>query len=170
MKKFIPKGYKNSVFDIDYKRLKKKGIKCLLFDLDNTLLPAKSYDLDNSVIALIKQLTVDFKIIIISNSTSRRLKKIKGLEVAFYSFSLKPLKRNFKKIIRDYKLTKEEMVIIGDQFLTDILGGNRMGITTILVNPLSGDLVCTKINRFLEEKIVNKLGKRNLFFKGKYYE
>ena len=39
MQNFIPDMYQKSIYDIDYKKLKEKGIKCLLFDLDNTLVP-----------------------------------------------------------------------------------------------------------------------------------
>lgn len=171
MKKYVPAIYQKTIFDINYKKLHKNGIKCLLFDLDNTLVAAHSYEPDKKVINLLKKLNKEFKVIIISNSSRKRLEKINSLfNVSYYSFSLKPLKRNFKKVIKDYQFTKEEIVLIGDQFITDILGGYRMGIKTILVDPLSNDLPCTKLNRFLEGEIINRLGKKNLFFKGKYYE
>ena len=70
-----------------------------------------------------------------------------------------------------YKLELSEVVIIGDQILTDILGGNRVGIKTILVNPISKkDRKVTMINRRIERYIMNKLKLRKLFTKGKYYE
>ena len=34
-------------------------------------------------------------------------------------------------------LKKEETVVIGDQLLTDVLGGNRGGFHTILVVPVA---------------------------------
>ena len=41
LKRFIPDVYQENIFTINYKKLKKTGIKCLLFDLDNTISPAK---------------------------------------------------------------------------------------------------------------------------------
>lgn len=171
MKKYVPAMYQKTIFDINYKKLYDSGIKCLLFDLDNTLVAAHSYNPTKEVITLLKELSNDFKVIVISNSPKKRLEKInKILNVDYYSFSLKPLKRNFKKVIKDHKFKKEAIVLIGDQFITDILGGYRIGIKTILVDPLSTDTSITKFNRFIESKIINALGKKNLFFKGKYYE
>lgn len=171
MKKYIPYMYAKNVFKINYNKLKQNGIKCLLFDLDNTLVEAKSSNPSTEIKNLLNKLSKDFKIIIISNSPTKRLKKINNiLKVDFYAFSLKPLKRNFKKVIKDNKFSNDEIVLIGDQFMTDVLGGNRMKIKTILVDPLSSDLVYTKLNRVIENKIIKKLNKNNLFFKGKYYE
>ena len=62
------------------------------------------------------------------------------------------------------------MCLIGDQLMTDVLGGNRYGIFTILVDPLSKDeLKVTGINRFFEKKQLRKLAKNNLFKRGEYY-
>ena len=63
-----------------------------------------------------------------------------------------------------------QIAIIGDQFYTDIIGGNRVGITTILINPASKtDMILTYIQRFREKKLIKKLSKADLFYKGKYY-
>ena len=63
------------------------------------------------------------------------------------------------------------MAAIGDQLFTDILGANKAGITSILVNPMSNvDYVWTKFNRFLEKFIYKKFEKREILIKGKYYD
>ena len=64
-----------------------------------------------------------------------------------------------------------ETAIIGDQLFTDILGGNKVGIKTILINPMSSyDLPITKISRMLERKVMKKMSKKGILTKGKYYE
>ena len=69
----------------------------------------------------------------------------------------------------DYKPT--EIAAIGDQLITDIYGANKLDITSILVNPLtSKDYNITLVNRIIEKFIFNRLNKRELFLKGKYYE
>ena len=61
--------------------------------------------------------------------------------------------------------------MIGDQIPTDIYGGNRMGIFTILVKPISNkETLPTRIDRIFENIIIKKLEKRNIFKRGKYYE
>ena len=92
-----------------------------------------------------------------------------GLE--FYHFAKKPYRGKFDIIIKKYPFSQSEMAIVGDQLLTDMAFGNRVGITTILVNQLSlKDGFFTKFNRIRERKILKKLYKNNLFVKGKYYE
>ena len=73
--------------------------------------------------------------------------------------------------INHYKLKKKEMVMIGDQIVTDVLSGNRFKIMTILVDPLGEkDLKITGLNRQVEAKIVRYYQKRGVFERGKYYE
>ena len=68
-----------------------------------------------------------------------------------------------------YKPT--EIAAVGDQLITDIYGANKLDITSILVNPLtSKDYYVTILNRIIERFIFNKLNKKELFLKGKYYE
>ena len=44
MEKYIPDIYVKSIYDINYDNLKERGIKCILFDLDNTLVPTHTKD------------------------------------------------------------------------------------------------------------------------------
>lgn len=173
MEQYIPDIYQKSIYTINYEKLIDRGIKCLLFDLDNTIAPIgvktpskKTKDLFDNL----KQM--GFKIIIFSNSGTKRLEPFKEeLNVDINPNSMKPLKRSFIKIMDKYDFKDSEVAIIGDQFLTDVVGGNKAGITTILVNPIGlKDFFFTKINRIREKRIMNKLGKNLLFIKGRYYD
>ena len=172
MQNFIPDMYQKSIYDNDYKKLKKKGIKCLLFDLDNTLIPVNVDVPTKKVKELFSVLEKDFKIIIISNSGKKRLIPFKeGLNVDVAASSHKPFKKKNLKIMEIYKLKYHEIAAIGDQLLTDINGANRVGITSILINPIGDyEKFCTKINRFLEGFIYRKLRKKGILEKGEYYE
>ncbi len=164
--------YLRSIYDIDYSKLKKKKIKCLLFDLDNTCLPYPEKTPNQKLKNLFQKLQkMNFKIIIFSNTTPNRLENFKELNIEVSGLSRKPSKKNFLKIINIYKYKKEEVCIIGDQLFTDIYGGNRTGIYTILVDPLgSKDFILTKITRFLENIAFKKMQKRNILKKGVYYD
>ena len=73
--------------------------------------------------------------------------------------------------VKQYHYKKTEVCIIGDQLFTDILGGNKAGIITCLVDPLSTkDFIFTKIFRTLEHFTFKKLEKNNILTKGVYYE
>ncbi len=173
MEKYIPDIYQKSIYTIDYSKLWLRGIKCILFDLDNTLIPANKDKPTEKNIELFKELEeMGFKIIIFSNSVSKRVKPFSSrLGVDYSASSFKPLPGKFVKILEKYNFEVDEVAIVGDQILTDVLGGNRVGITTILVNRISNrDIVFTKINRLIENIIFKRLEKKDLFFKGKYYE
>lgn len=169
---FVPDMYQQNIYSINYKKLKKKGIKCLLFDLNNTL---ASFDTDyptDKLKSLMYELERDFKIIIVSNSNKNRLRPFKeklNIDVAFKSH--KPSRRKYKKIMNMYHLKDFEIAVIGDMLLTDICGGNRMGLTTILVNSVSEDEPFrVRLQRKIEKRIIKRLNKKGILFKGVYYE
>ena len=170
--KYLPDMYKKNIFDINYLKLKDKGIKCLIFDLDNTLALIDSTKVEDKVKELIAKLKKDFLIIIVSNSPKKRVSLFgKDLDVDYYPFALKPNIRTLKKIKSKYKLESSSIAIIGDQFITDMGYGYKGKITKIYVDPLATkDLKITNINRYLEDKIMSKYNKNNLFKKGNYYE
>ncbi len=173
MEKFIPDMYQKSIYTIDYSNLWLRGIKCLLFDLDNTLVPHSIKEPTIKNKELFQELQeMGFKVIIFSNARKERIKPFKEiLNVDSSYLSMKPFKKKFLKVIDMFEYELSEVAIIGDQLMTDILGGNKVGITTILVNPVSvTDGVYTRFYRFLERRIINKLSKKDLFKKGRYYE
>ena len=172
MNNFFPKIYQESIYTINYQKLKKKGVKCLLFDLDNTCIPYRSTTPIKEVKYLFTKLTKEgFKVIIFSNSPKRRLDKFASLGVDYNYSSKKPLPRSFYKILKKYNFKKEEVCIIGDQLITDIYGGNKVGIITCLVNPISTEeLLITKLSRKIESIIIKKFKNKNNFRKGDYYD
>lgn len=169
---FVPDIYEKSIYTINYNKLKKKGIKCLLFDLNNTL---ASYEVDypsDKLRELIFELEKDFKVIIVSNSNKNRIRPFKeklNIDASFKS--KKPLKKKYKKIMNLYNFKDTEIAMIGDLLLTDIWGGNRMNFTTILVNGISEEEPFhIRIIKSIEKIIIKKLNKKGILFKGEYYE
>lgn len=166
-----PKMYQESIYTIDYQKLKKQKIKCLLFDLDNTCVGYHEKNPTKELKQLFKNLTkMGFKVIIFSNAPKKRLAPFTNLGVECHPSSQKPLGRNFKKILKKYQYQTCEVCIIGDQLFTDIIGGNKVGIITCLVEPLSNeDFILTKIFRSMEGISFKKMNKKGLLKKGEYY-
>lgn len=173
MEMYIPDIYQKSIYAIDYQKLINRGIKCLLFDLDNTLVPiSDKKPSDRLKDFIVKLKKMGFKVVIFSNSNKHRLSPFKDeLDVDCSASSHKPHPGKFLQILKIYGYSISEVAIIGDQLLTDVLGGNRIGITTILVNPISTkDFFWTRFSRKKEAKIMKKLRDNDLFAKGRYYE
>lgn len=170
---YKPDMYQKDIYSIDYNKVKSYGIKCILFDLDNTLVYPSTKKPSRKIKDLIERLKeMGFKIIIFSNSNKNRLKPFKKvLEVDCAASSMKPFKKKFIKVLTEYKYSEGEVAIIGDQIITDIYGGNKIGIFTILTNPLTKkELIWTKFNRILERKKIRNLERKKLFLRGNYYE
>ena len=169
----VPDIYAQSIFTINYEKLKKNGIKCLLIDLDNTIAPVNIKEPDRTIKDLINELnSMGFKLFIISNSPKNRVRPFKEqLNVDSAHSAKKPFSKKYKKIMKLYRFKDTEIAAIGDQLFTDVLGANKAGITSILVNPMSNvEYFWTKINRFCEKFIYKKFEKREILIKGKYYD
>lgn len=166
MRLFLPDLYVPSVYAIDLKDLKKRGIKGIITDLDNTLIewnvPMASPDLAR----WLKQVEAEgFKLVVVSNNREDRVRRFcQPLDLPFISRARKPLRASFQKAETLLGLSREEIAVIGDQLLTDVLGGNRLGYYTILVVPLvETDGFFTRINRQMERMIFYWLKKKGLF-------
>lgn len=173
MENYIPDIYQKSIYTVDYSKLLSRGIKCLLFDLDNTLMPHKSSEEPKKAKELLVSLKQKgFKIIIVSNSPKKHVSKYKKyFEVDSLHSAMKPFQGKLLKLFTDYNFAVNEVAIIGDQILTDIVGGNKAGITTILVNPASNkDHILSKVGRLIEKRKMKKLRDHDLFCKGRYYD
>ena len=157
---FKPDIYQKSILDINYKALKKRGIKCIAFDLDNTLVGPSSINLNKEKFKLIENLKKDFKIVILSNSLKSRVKKIS-----------KPTQRNYKKIKKELKFKEKEVLTIGDQLLTDVLGAKRAGFYSALIKPMNKkEFFLSKFNRLIERRLFKKLSKKYNINEGEYFE
>lgn len=169
---FKPTMYRRNIFEIDYKKLKDMGKTCLVFDLDNTLGLVDQKKCPDETKKLIKKLQKDFLVLISSNNNKKRLEPyLNELGIDGVAWSLKPMTRGLRKIKSEHKLEKDQMVMIGDQIVTDILAGNNYKVMTILVDPLGKkDLKITGLNRLIEKQIVNNYTKKGIFERGKYYE
>lgn len=153
--------------------MKKNKIKCLIFDLNNTLAPLTLKVPNKKLIDLFEDLKeMKFKLYIVSNSTRKRVEPFKNILCVDSSYlSMKPMLRKFKKIFNINEFKDNEVAVIGDEIMTDIWAANRMNFVSILVNPIgTKEYVSTKIGRYFENFIVEKLTNKKLFRKGKYYE
>lgn len=166
----IPDAYYENIFNIDYIKLKNIGIKNIFFDIDNTIIPYKETDIDKKTIKLFKDLKKDFNVFLFSNSGRKRVLNIaKSLDVNAYYSSMKPLKKNYKKIMNMFN--KKECIFVGDQFLTDVFGAKRNRLKVIFVNKLKDyEPLTTKFWRLLERHYLKKYKKMNVFNINEYYD
>lgn len=164
-KLFMPNDYVKSVFQIDIEKLAEAGFKGIITDLDNTLV---GWDVKSPTIEIQQWFKraneLGITITIVSNNNEDRVSSFsKDLDVDFIFKARKPMGKAFNKAIKHMNINPEETIVIGDQMLTDVFGGNRNGLYTIMVVPVKRtDGFITKFNRIIERRLLN-------YFKNKGY-
>lgn len=135
----------DSIYHIDFDALRQKGIRAVLFDIDNTLEEYATKKPGPKSIAFLKHLgDLGFQIGILSNASHKRAERFLGgfpqqgyPKIYMISKAGKPLKGSFRKLIREMEVRPDETAMVGDQLYTDIWGGNRSGCYTVLVKPIN---------------------------------
>lgn len=161
-KRFYPYEYFDSVFDIDYTKLYKKGFRAVIFDIDNTLVHHGD-DSNEQVDELFKHIhSVGLKTLLLSNNNKERIERfIKKIDTVYIEEADKPKPDNYYKALEMLGCEKEQAVVIGDQVFTDIRGANASGIPSILVKFIRLPNV-TKIGKRRQvEKIILKFYRKN---------
>ena len=168
MKKIYPHAYFNNVLEIKISFLIKNKIKALILDVDNTLI---DYDknLSEDIIKWSCELQGQgIKMYILSNTNKKeKVENVaKKLEIPYQYFAKKPLKKGFYKVQKELNLKPQNIGVVGDQIFTDIIGGNRCNMFTILVDPVDKkDFWYTAWKRPIEDRIKKKIikGEKNVF-------
>lgn len=156
----VPSMVADTLFDIKLAELRQRGIRGIAVDLDNTIIPWNSPQICPEVLEWLNNLAAEnFKLCLISNNGQRRVRKIAELcKAPFVAYALKPSNRGFYRAARVMELPPRAIAVIGDQLFTDILGGNRLGMFTIWVKPLTrNEFAGTRITRQLERLAVRIL-------------
>ena len=164
LKNFYPEYTFEKVEDIPYELLNKLGIKLILMDMDNTLIDSKG-NFSKELRKWIKNIKAKgIKLYIVSNSISEKTVKAvsKALGVKYFYKASKPSRKGFRKVCDNFpEINKSEILMIGDQLFTDVWGGNRFNIRTILVRRLNKrEIFISRIKRPFERLILNHYYKK----------
>jgi len=159
LKKFYPSLYVDEISEIPLAMLKKKGISGLIIDLDNTIAPWDQPMLTQSAEKWLYQAkTSGFKICLVSNSIISRVNYFKEeLNIPGIPMAQKPRRTSFRKAMGTMALSEKQVAVIGDQIFTDVLGGNRLNLYTILVNPINRkEFFFTRLVRLAEKFVIKR--------------
>ena len=163
-RQFFPDQHVKSALDVKAEELIEKGIRGLILDIDNTLEPYFVPDPGKAVKDWIQTLKeAGLKLYIVSNGKEARVKRFnRHLQLRYICHAGKPGSGGFLKAVEEFKLPHAQIAVIGDQIFTDVWGGNRLGMYTILARQVSPkDEWITAVKRPLE-KIVLFFYRRSL--------
>ncbi len=172
LKIFYPNMYVSTVLQIKPKLLKELGIKGVLLDLDNTIVPRDSDSFTPAVYKWLSDLqSRGFKLGIVSNNSRKRVGVLaKSMGLPAVHRAVKPWVGPFRRALKMLGTHSRETALIGDQIFTDILGGNLAGLYTILVVPMKGkEFLGTRlISRPLEKLVLNRIKNCPEIFHGEW--
>ena len=163
-----PKDFFKSVTEISYDYLKQRDINALILDVDNTLIDYYKNLSDDKIRWSNKLKKYGIKIYILSNTSKKeKVEKVaNALDVPYKMFAKKPSKKGFLQIQKILNIDYKNIAVVGDQIFTDVIGGNRCNMFTILVDPVDKkDLWYTAWKRPIENKFKKKIvkGEINVF-------
>ncbi len=155
-----PRLYLNRASDLDLDQLWSMGIRGIISDLDNTLVrwdaSEAGLDLRHWLARLQKR---GFKVCLVSNGRAARVAYFSAaLGVPGISRARKPSRRAFREGMSTLGTAPHQTAVLGDQLFTDVLGGNRLGLYTILVPPLARrEFLGTRLVRIVERLVLTRL-------------
>lgn len=158
-----PKMYLKNIKEITIELLNNNQIKGLILDIDNTLI-----DFDKNLLEGAKKWCEELKskgikMVILSNTNKvHKVKKVAEiLDLEYIYFAHKPNKKGFKQAQQILKIEPQNIAVVGDQIFTDVLGGNRSKMYTILTKPIDArDIWLTKLKRPFEKIVIKKYMKK----------
>ena len=156
---FFPDYSHKAVDDIDVGGLYESGIRYALLDIDNTIVPYTSPFPDDKALKFLKSLSDNgIRYCFVSNNNKNRVEEFnKYIGVPVYPRAKKPLLFGIDKAMRDFGAVKENTVLIGDQIFTDMWGGKRAGILTVLVEPIEEcESLFFRFKRYFEKKVIRR--------------
>lgn len=165
MLSLYPNVYFDKIEKITIEFLQRNKIKALILDMDNTLINYKK-EMPENIENWAKDLNGQgMKLYILSN-TNKKQKVIsiaEKLGIPYKSFAKKPLKSGFLKVQKELGFKPEQIAVVGDQIFTDVIGGNRCNMFTILVDSIDDkDFWYTIWKRPLENVLKKKFREKGL--------
>lgn len=167
IKKLIPDYYFKSIYDVPYDKLYADGIRLILTDLDNTLISYAQTMPDDKLFEFKNRLiNMGFELILVSNSKKERVDNFaKAFNCPYVKFATKPLKRGLKKAVKKVakgNYSKDQIILLGDQLMTDVFGAKRFKIKVALIEAIdkNTDIKTTRFNRKLENFFLKRIKKK----------
>lgn len=153
---FYPDNEVDSAYAIDYEGLYGKGIRGIIFDIDNTLVP-HGEPADERAVQLFARLhAIGFRTMLLSNNKEPRVKMFNdGVGSAYIFKAGKPGREGYVKAMGRMQTTPENTIFVGDQLFTDVWGAKKAGIVTYLVKPIHPkEEIQIVLKRYLEKIVL----------------
>lgn len=160
LENYMPDFALEKAYDVTFESLKKHGIKVVFVDLDNTLIAWNNPDGTPEMRQWLHDLQdAGIPVVVVSNNKYERVKRaVEKFGIEFEAFALKPFTFGINRALKRFDVQPYEVIMIGDQLMTDIRAAKRAGLKSVLVKPLiKTDSINTQINRWRERRTMKKI-------------
>lgn len=157
IERFYPDLIVDRVQNIDLGVLKEKGIKGLILDIDNTLVPQYTEEAGENVVKWIERVKKEgLNACIVSNASRTRVVKFnERLKILAIHRATKPSAKAFIRAVSLMGINLNEAAVVGDQIFTDVYGGNRLNMLTVLVSPIDKrEVLIVRLKRYAEKVVL----------------
>jgi uncharacterized protein len=128
----------NSILSLTPEVLQRQNLKGLVLDVDETLVPISMTQASDELRQWVELISPTIDLWLVSNNISQaRIGRIaKSLDLPYILGAQKPSRRKLRQAVTAMNLPVEQVAMVGDRLFTDVLAGNRLGMFTILVEPM----------------------------------
>ena len=161
---FLPRIITPELTDLTPELLDQRGIRLLMMDFDNTIVPyttnIPTEKMENWLRMMVQS---DIQLCVVSNSKRDRVRIFCGkYGIPVITHAKKPGTKGIRECLVKFGIDPKKAAIVGDQIFTDTLGGNRAGISTILVRAIDNHNIWLKLRHVAELPFIFAAGKRRI--------
>ncbi len=160
----LPKIITPELTDLTPEHLAERGIHLLMLDFDNTIVPYTTSVPTEKMENWLKTMAAsDVQTCVVSNSHKDRVKIFcEKYGIPCITHAKKPFSKGIRECLEKFGVSPSQAALVGDQIFTDTLGGNGMGVTTILVRAIDNHNFWLKARHVLEVPFIYIARKRRL--------
>ena len=161
----LPKLMTDKLTDISPELLRKRKIRLLMLDFDNTIVPYTTTVPTEEMENWLQEMNnlPDIRMCIVSNSHNDRVPKFcRERNIAVITHAKKPFPKGIMECLEKYNIPAAEAALVGDQIFTDTLGANSAGVTPILVKAIDNHNFWLKARHVLEKPFIFAARKRRI--------
>ena len=160
----LPAMMADAVTDLTPALLHRRGVKLLMLDFDNTIVPYTTNTPTNGMLAWIRMmLESDIRLCVVSNSKRDRVKIFcEKYGLACITHAKKPFSKGIRECLHKFSLPAQACALVGDQIFTDTLGANCAGVTSILVTAIDNHNIWLKLRHVAEMPFISAAKKRRI--------
>lgn len=160
----LPKMMVPGIPSLTEELLKKRNIRLLMLDFDNTIVPYTTNTPTEEMELWLKRMrSSEIALCVVSNSKKGRVKEFcRRYDIPCITHSKKPFPKGIRQCLEKYQIPAENCALAGDQIFTDVLGANGQGVQSILVKAIHNHNFWLKARHVLELPFIFLARKRRI--------